>query len=184
MHPRARLQPLRRSSGSRGYRDAHREHHCHIDHCQQPSAAPPNSRRDAAIGGSAVAMASLLLFGFPIRRRRTMTQFGRLLIAILIGATIGCGGKKRRSPTPGQSRHHAGRLYCHSHGFQWFDHGHHRRYSDRELSVLLRGVAVTAESLLADFDHQFQCSDSSPNGPVWTQPLHGSFDGRCFDVYA
>jgi hypothetical protein len=49
--------------------------------------------RVAAIGGSAVAMASLLLFGFPIRRRREMTQVGLLLIAIFIGAAIGCGGK-------------------------------------------------------------------------------------------
>jgi hypothetical protein len=37
-------------------------------------------------------MASLLMFGFPIRRRRTMTHLGLLLITILIGAAMGCGG--------------------------------------------------------------------------------------------
>jgi hypothetical protein len=43
-------------------------------------------------------MASLLRFGFPIRRRRTMTQLGLLLIAIFIGAAIGCGGKNAATP--------------------------------------------------------------------------------------
>jgi hypothetical protein len=91
-----------------------------------------------------VAIASLLWFGFPIRRRRTITKLGLLLIAILIGAAIGCGGENASSPT-GQSRHHAGRLYRHSHGFQWCDHGHHRRYRDRELSAIPRGIAFEAE---------------------------------------
>jgi hypothetical protein len=57
------------------------------------AACTQDPPRVAAIGGSAVAMASLLLFGFPIRRRREMTQVGLLLIAIFIGAAIGCGGK-------------------------------------------------------------------------------------------
>jgi ABC-type phosphate transport system substrate-binding protein len=39
-----------------------------------------------------VAVASLLWFGFPLRRRRTVTQFGLLLIATLIGTAMGCGG--------------------------------------------------------------------------------------------
>jgi hypothetical protein len=43
-------------------------------------------------GGSVVAVASLLWFGFPLRRRRTVTQFGLLLIATLIGTAMGCGG--------------------------------------------------------------------------------------------
>jgi hypothetical protein len=51
-----------------------------------------------AIGGPMIAMASLLLFGFPVRRRRTMTQLGLLLIATLIGATMGCGGTKAAVP--------------------------------------------------------------------------------------
>jgi hypothetical protein len=45
-----------------------------------------------------MALVSLLLFGFPIRQRRTLTQFGRLLITILIGATMGCGGTKTTAP--------------------------------------------------------------------------------------
>jgi hypothetical protein len=52
----------------------------------------------AAIGGSAVTMASLLLLGFPIRRRRTMLPLGLLLIATLIGTAIGCGGKSAAAP--------------------------------------------------------------------------------------
>ncbi len=51
-----------------------------------------------AISGSVVAMASLLWFGFPIRRRRPITQLGLLLIATLIGAAIGCGGGKAAAP--------------------------------------------------------------------------------------
>jgi hypothetical protein len=51
-----------------------------------------------AIGGPAIAMASLLFFGIPIRRRRKLTQLGPLLIATLIGATMGCGGTKATAP--------------------------------------------------------------------------------------
>jgi hypothetical protein len=62
------------------------------------AACTQDPPRVAAIGGSAVAMASLLLFGFPIRRRRTMTQLSLLLIAIFIAAAIGCGGKNAATP--------------------------------------------------------------------------------------
>ena len=65
---------------------------------RDPAARTQDPPRVAAIGGSAVVMASLLLFGFPIRRRRTMTQLGLLLIAIFIGAAIGCGGKNAATP--------------------------------------------------------------------------------------
>src|ERR1700733_2588806 len=51
-----------------------------------------------AIGGTVVAMASLLWFGFPIRRRRTITPLGLLLIATLIAGAIGCGGGKAAAP--------------------------------------------------------------------------------------
>jgi trimeric autotransporter adhesin len=51
-----------------------------------------------AIPGSTMALSSLLLFGLPIRQRRNLTQFGRLLIAILIGATMGCAGTKAAAP--------------------------------------------------------------------------------------
>jgi len=50
------------------------------------------------IGGSTVVMASLLFFGFPAGRRRTMAQRGLLLIATLIGEAIGCGGKNATAP--------------------------------------------------------------------------------------
>jgi hypothetical protein len=45
-------------------------------------------------------MASLLLFGFPIRRRRTIKQLGLLSITILIGAAIGCGGGTKPAAPP------------------------------------------------------------------------------------
>jgi trimeric autotransporter adhesin len=61
-------------------------------------ARSQHSPRVAAIGGSAVAMAGLLLFGFPMRRRRTMLPLGLLLIAALIGTAIGCGGKNAAAP--------------------------------------------------------------------------------------
>jgi hypothetical protein len=54
--------------------------------------------RGIAIADSTIALASLLLFGFPIRQRRNLTQFSRLLITILIGATMGCGGTKTAAP--------------------------------------------------------------------------------------
>ena len=54
--------------------------------------------RGVAIGGPALAMASLLWFGFPIRRRRKLTRFCLLVIATLIGATMGCGGTKAAAP--------------------------------------------------------------------------------------
>jgi hypothetical protein len=63
------------------------------------SVAPYRLPQVAAIGGSAVAMASLLSFGFPIRRRRTSLPLGLLLIATLIGTAIGCGGKNAAAPT-------------------------------------------------------------------------------------
>jgi hypothetical protein len=47
-----------------------------------------------------IAMASLLMFGFPIRRRRTMTHLGLLLITILIGAAMGCGGGTNAAAPP------------------------------------------------------------------------------------
>lgn len=56
--------------------------------------------RGVAIGGPVIAMASLLLFWFPIRRRRKMTQLGLLLIAILIGAANGCGGGTKAAAPP------------------------------------------------------------------------------------
>ena len=62
------------------------------------SAARTQYPRSVAAAGALIAMASLLLFGFPIRRRRTLTWFGRLPIAILISATIGCGGTKPAAP--------------------------------------------------------------------------------------
>jgi hypothetical protein len=54
--------------------------------------------RGIGIAGSTMALASLLLFGLPIRQRRNLKQFGRLLITILIGATMGCGGTKTAAP--------------------------------------------------------------------------------------
>jgi trimeric autotransporter adhesin len=57
-----------------------------------------HSPRGVAIGGSAMAIASLLLFGLPLRRRRTMTWLGLLSIATLIGATIGCSGTTAPAP--------------------------------------------------------------------------------------
>jgi hypothetical protein len=42
-------------------------------------------------------MASLLLFGFPIQRRRRTLQLGLLLVATLIGA-VGCSGKNTATP--------------------------------------------------------------------------------------
>jgi hypothetical protein len=54
--------------------------------------------RGVAIGGSVVAIASLLWLGFPIRRRRTITKLGLLLIATLIGTAIGCGGGNAATP--------------------------------------------------------------------------------------
>ena len=45
------------------------------------------------MGSTAIAMTSLLLVGFPTRRRKRMAQ-GILLIATLIGTTIGCAGTK------------------------------------------------------------------------------------------
>jgi hypothetical protein len=47
-----------------------------------------------------IAMASLLMFGFPIRRRRTMTHLGLLFVATLIGAAMGCGGGTNAAAPP------------------------------------------------------------------------------------
>jgi trimeric autotransporter adhesin len=54
--------------------------------------------RVAAAGGALIAMASLLFFRFPIRRRKTITQLSLLPIATLISAAIGCGGTKIAAP--------------------------------------------------------------------------------------
>jgi hypothetical protein len=54
--------------------------------------------RVAAAGGAMIAMASLLFFGLPIRRRRTITQLSLLPIATLISVAIGCGGTKAATP--------------------------------------------------------------------------------------
>jgi FG-GAP-like repeat len=54
--------------------------------------------RVAEAGGALIAMASLLFFGFPIRRWRTITQLSLLPIAALISAVIGCGGTKAATP--------------------------------------------------------------------------------------
>jgi trimeric autotransporter adhesin len=54
--------------------------------------------RGIAIAGYTIALASLLFFGFPIRQRRNLRQFGWLLITLLIGATMGCGGTKTTVP--------------------------------------------------------------------------------------
>jgi hypothetical protein len=64
-------------------------------HSAAPTQYPP---RGVAIGGSVVAIASLLWLGFPIRRRRTITKLGLLLIATLIGTAIGCGGGDAAAP--------------------------------------------------------------------------------------
>jgi trimeric autotransporter adhesin len=64
----------------------------------QPAAPAQHPPRGVAIGGSVVAIASLLWFGFPIRRRRTITKLGLLLMATLIGAAIGCGGGNSAAP--------------------------------------------------------------------------------------
>jgi hypothetical protein len=59
-----------------------------------------HSPRAVAIGGSLVSMMSLLLFGFPIRPRRTTLRLSLLLVASLIGAAVGCGGKNTAPPAP------------------------------------------------------------------------------------
>jgi trimeric autotransporter adhesin len=64
----------------------------------QPVARAKHPPPGVAIGVSVVAMASLLWFGFPIRRRRRVTQLGLLLIATLIGGAIGCGGGMAAAP--------------------------------------------------------------------------------------
>ncbi len=69
----------------------------------RPMARAQHPPPGIAIGGSVVAMASLLWFGFPIRRRRTFAQLGLLLIVTFIGSTfigaaIGCGGGKAAAP--------------------------------------------------------------------------------------
>ncbi|MGA3048863.1 MAG: hypothetical protein ABSD67_19680 [Terracidiphilus sp.] len=58
----------------------------------------PHLPESIAIGDSAIAMVSLLLFGFPISRRRKPTRLALLLIATSIGATIGCSGTKAATP--------------------------------------------------------------------------------------
>jgi trimeric autotransporter adhesin len=56
--------------------------------------------RDVAMGSSAVALASLLWFGFPVRRRNKLSLLGLLLVSILLGATMGCGGTSANAPAP------------------------------------------------------------------------------------
>ena len=69
-----------------------------------PSPATPSAARTqypprvAVTGGALIAMASLLFFGFPIRRRPTITKLSLLPIAILISAAIGCSGTKAAAP--------------------------------------------------------------------------------------
>ena len=65
---------------------------------RQPVARAQHPPRGVAIGGSVVAMASLLWFGFPIRRQRTIAKVGLLLISTLIGAVVGCGGGNAAAP--------------------------------------------------------------------------------------
>jgi hypothetical protein len=60
----------------------------------QPVARAQHPSRGLAIGGSVIAITSLLWFGFPIRRQRTITRLGMVLISTLIGAASGCGGGK------------------------------------------------------------------------------------------
>jgi trimeric autotransporter adhesin len=62
------------------------------------SAARTQYPRDAAAGGAFIAMASLLFFGFPIWRRRMITQLSLLPIATLMSAAIGCGGTRAAAP--------------------------------------------------------------------------------------
>jgi len=64
------------------------------------NSEPRNQHRPGglAIGSTAIAMASLLLVGFPIRRRRRMVQVMLLLIATWMGTTIGCAGTKAVAP--------------------------------------------------------------------------------------
>ena len=63
-----------------------------------PRAIRNQQPRSVAVAGSTIALASLLLFGFPIRQRRSLTWFGWLLITILSGVTMGCGGTKAAAP--------------------------------------------------------------------------------------
>jgi trimeric autotransporter adhesin len=52
------------------------------------------------MGSSAVALASLLWVGFPVRRRNKLSLLGLLLVSILLGATMGCGGTSANAPAP------------------------------------------------------------------------------------
>jgi hypothetical protein len=65
---------------------------------KRPMVHAQHPRRSVAIGGAVFAVASMLWFGFPIRRRKTITELGLLLIATLIGTVIGCGGGKAAAP--------------------------------------------------------------------------------------
>ncbi len=56
--------------------------------------------RDVAMGSSAVALVSLLWVGFPVRRRNKLSLLGLLLVSILLGATMGCGGTSANAPAP------------------------------------------------------------------------------------
>ncbi|MBS1803652.1 MAG: chitobiase/beta-hexosaminidase C-terminal domain-containing protein [Acidobacteria bacterium] len=59
-----------------------------------PSAATAHSQvpRIFAVGGETLA-AALILFAFPIKRRRWQTLLGTLLLVFLVNAATGCGGK-------------------------------------------------------------------------------------------
>lgn len=64
----------------------------------QPVIRTQRPPRAVAIGSSVVAMASLLLFWFPLWGRGKLTQPGLLFIAVLISAMMGCGGTKAATP--------------------------------------------------------------------------------------
>ena len=64
----------------------------------QPVIRTQRPPRAVAIGSSVAAMASLLLFWFPLWGRGKLTQPGLLFIAVLISAMMGCGGTKAATP--------------------------------------------------------------------------------------
>jgi hypothetical protein len=130
-----------------GYRHAYCEHHCRSGCCLQPtrgSHTTSSARRcDRRLGGCH-GVAALVWIPHPAAENdhAAWSAADRNLDRRSDRVRRGEG----RCPTgySGQSWHHTGRVYRHSHGFQWCDHGHHRRYRDRELSV----IAVRPRSIL------------------------------------